>query len=150
MIEFRETGNLLVADVEALVNTVNTKGVMGKGIALQFKHAFPENYVQYRAACKIGEVQLGKMFVTYTGSPTNPRAIINFPTKGHWSSRSSIIDIAGGLQALRRFLIDDETRSVAIPKLGCGLGGLNWDDVRPSIEAALGDLDLRVVLFARR
>src|SRR3954470_933773 len=91
------TGNLLEAEVDALVNTVNTKGVMGKGIALQFRRAFPENYDAYRAACAAGQVQLGRMFVVPTGYLGRPRLIINFPTKAHWKSRSRLADIESGL-----------------------------------------------------
>jgi O-acetyl-ADP-ribose deacetylase (regulator of RNase III) len=87
------TGNLLDANVDALVNTVNTKGVMGKGIALQFRRAFPENYDVYRAACEAGGVRLGHMLVVETGRLGHPRLIINFPTKGHWKSRSRLTDI---------------------------------------------------------
>src|SRR3954470_1779593 len=87
------TGNLLEAEVDALVNTVNTKGVMGKGIALQFKRAFPSNYAEYRAACDRGDVRLGRMFVTATGRLDGPRMVINFPTKKHWKSRSRLVDI---------------------------------------------------------
>ena len=93
----RGTGNLLKEDVDALVNTVNTQGIMGKGIALQFKKAWPEMFKDYEAACKRGEVTLGRMHVWETGSSDRPRYIINFPTKGHWRSRSKIADIEAGL-----------------------------------------------------
>lgn len=146
MLEF-VTGNLLEADVGALVNTVNTEGVMGKGVALQFKRAFPANYKAYRAACQAGEVRLGRMFVFASGRLERPRYIINFPTKGHWRSRSRLADIEAGLQDLHRVLIELEIESVAIPPLGCGLGGLDWPDVRPRIEAILGDLPIRAFVF---
>lgn len=146
MVEFI-TGNLFDADADALVNTVNTKGVMGKGVALQFKRAFPANFKAYKAACDAGEVELGRMFVTQTGLLDHPRFIINFPTKGHWKSRSRLADIESGLQDLRQVLARCEIESVAIPPLGCGLGGLDWSDVRPRIEAALSDLPVRVVVF---
>jgi O-acetyl-ADP-ribose deacetylase (regulator of RNase III) len=147
MVEFVREGSLLEADVDALVNTVNTKGVMGKGIALQFKRAFPGNFAQYQAACKAGEVQLGRMFVTTTGRPDGPRLVINFPTKKHWKSRSRLGDIESGLEDLRRVLADYDVGSVAVPPLGCGLGGLNWSDVKPRIEAALDPLPTRVLVF---
>jgi O-acetyl-ADP-ribose deacetylase (regulator of RNase III) len=147
MVEFVREGNLLESDVDALVNTVNTKGVMGKGIALQFKRAFPDNYTAYRAACEAGEVQLGRMFVTATGRLDNPRLIINFPTKGHWKSRSRLQDIETGLQDLRRVLESNDVKSLALPPLGCGLGGLSWSEVRPRIEAALSDLPIDVIVF---
>lgn len=139
MIEFT-SGNLLEADVEALVNTVNTVGVMGKGIALQFKQAFPDNYKAYRSACKRGEVQLGSMFVFSTGKLTNPRYIINFPTKQHWKSASHLDDIEAGLRDLVAVIKDKQIQSIAIPALGCANGGLDWRDVRPHIEAAFTDL----------
>ena len=103
--EFVNGGNLLEANVDAVVNTVNTKGVMGKGIALQFKRAFPSNYKQYRAACEAGEVRLGEMFVTETGRLGNPWLVINFPTKAHWKSRSRLTDIETGLKDLRHVLL---------------------------------------------
>src|SRR5580658_7576492 len=105
MVEY-VTGNLLQADAEALVNTVNTKGVMGKGVALQFKRAFPENYKAYRAACAAGQVRLGEMFVFDSGRMHHPRYIINFPTKDHWRSRSGLSDIEAGLVDLRRVLVE--------------------------------------------
>lgn len=141
-------GNVLETPAEALVNTVNTVGVMGKGIALQFRKAFPANYDAYVEACKRDEVVIGRVFVTeLTGQLTGPRLIINFPTKEHWRSSSRLADIAAGLVDLRQVLIDREVRSIAVPPLGCGLGGLNWTDVRPLIEAALDDLPLQVFLF---
>ncbi len=146
MIEFL-TGNLLDADVDALVNTVNTKGVMGKGVALQFKRAYPENYKAYRKACAAGEVKLGRMFVFPTGQLQRPRLIVNFPTKGHWKSRSRLADIEEGLRDLRRVLIEQDVDSLALPPLGCGLGGLSWAEVRPRIEQALADLPIRVLVF---
>jgi O-acetyl-ADP-ribose deacetylase (regulator of RNase III) len=141
------TGNLLEADAEALVNTVNTKGVMGKGVALQFKRAFPENYKAYRAACSAGRVQLGRMFVFDSGRMERPRYIINFPTKDHWRSRSRLTDIDAGLEDLRRVLTELQIESVALPPLGCGLGGLRWADVRPRIEGALGTLPVGVLVY---
>jgi len=126
-------GNLLEADVEALVNAVNTVGVMGKGIALQFRQAFPENYEAYRRACKSGEVRIGKMFVVSTGYLTNPRYIINFPTKRHWRDKSKLEYIRDGLKDLIYIVKKKNISSIAIPPLGCGLGGLRWEDVRPLI-----------------
>jgi O-acetyl-ADP-ribose deacetylase (regulator of RNase III) len=141
------TGNLLEADVDALVNTVNTKGVMGKGIALQFRRAFPQNYAAYRTACEAGQVRLGKMFVVPTGRLARPRLIINFPTKGHWRARSRLVDVDAGLRDLVRVIEEYEIESVALPPLGCGLGGLDWADVRPRIEAALADTPVRAIAF---
>lgn len=135
MIKFR-TGNILEAYVDAIVNTVNCVGIMGRGIALQFKNAFPDNFKAYAAACDRNEVQPGKMFVYETGQ-LSPRYIINFPTKRHWKGKSRIEDIDAGLIDLVRVIKDHEIRSIAIPPLGSGLGGLNWSDVRPRIVAAL-------------
>jgi O-acetyl-ADP-ribose deacetylase (regulator of RNase III) len=136
MIEFAH-GNLLQADAEALVNTVNTAGVMGKGIALQFKQAFPANFAAYEKAAKCDEIIPGKMFVFETGNFANPRYIINFPTKRHWRGKARMDDIETGLQDLIRVLREKQIRSVAIPPLGCGFGGLDWNDVRPLMLSAL-------------
>ena len=147
MIEFA-TGNLLSADVEALVNTINCVGVMGRGIALQFKNAFPENFKAYQAACAREAVRPGTMFVFETRHLTGPKFIINFPTKRHWKGKSRMEDIDSGLAALVQEIRERGIRSIAIPALGSGLGGLNWAEVRPRIEAALGGVsDLRVVIF---
>jgi O-acetyl-ADP-ribose deacetylase (regulator of RNase III)/uncharacterized protein YwgA len=143
------TGDLLRSDAEAIVNTVNCVGVMGKGIALQFKQAFPRNYEAYRQACEAGEVRLGEMFVFDTGSMINPRWIINFPTKGHWKAKSRMSDVAAGLGDLKRIIVERGIRSIALPPLGCGNGGLDWRDVEPLIRNALNDLtDVDVRLFA--
>ena len=143
------TGNLLQADVEALVNTVNCVGVMGKGIALQFKKAFPANFKAYAQACKSGDVRLGAMFVFATGSLRNPRLIVNFPTKQDWRSRSRLEDVRTGLQALLSEIRERRIRSIAIPPLGCGNGGLEWGDVRPLIESAFAALpEVEVRLYA--
>lgn len=147
MIELTK-GNLLTAQVEALVNTVNTEGVMGKGIALQFKQAFPEMFKAYELACKAGEVKLGKVHIFDLGGLVGgPRWIINFPTKGHWKSRSKMNDIKSGLTDLLEQIHDLNIRSIAIPPLGCGYGGLEWDEVRPVIEAAFAahpDIDVKL------
>lgn len=141
-------GNLLDAPVDALVNTVNTVGVMGKGIALQFKQAYPENFRAYEAACRRGEVEIGRMFVVETEQLGNPRLIINFPTKKHWRNRSRLDDIRSALGDLRRVISDYQIRSIAVPPLGCGNGGLDWLDVRPLIVDALGDIpDVDVVVY---
>ena len=142
-------GNLLNADVDALVNTVNTEGVMGKGIALQFKQAYPEMYRAYETACKAHEVHLGQMHVYDLGGLVGgPRWIINFPTKGHWRSKSSLIDIANGLTDLTNKVRQLEIRSIAIPPLGCGYGGLKWADVEPMIVDAFSHLpDVHVKLY---
>lgn len=143
-----EAGNLLSADTEALVNTVNTVGVMGKGIALQFRRAYPDNFRTYQAACKKGNVRLGQMLVYETGAISGPKYIINFPTKKHWKSRSKLADIQAGLEDLRQVIIERDIKSVAVPPLGCGNGGLDWADVYPLIRQALGDLlDIGVLIY---
>ena len=131
------SGDILKDDAEAIVNTVNCVGIMGRGIALQFKNAWPENFKAYEAACLREEVQPGRMFIFETGQLTNPRYIVNFPTKRHWRGKSRIQDIESGLQALVHEIRQRSITSVAIPPLGSGLGGLEWDEVRPRIEAAL-------------
>jgi len=141
-------GDLLQADAEALVNTVNCVGVMGKGIALQFKQAFPENFRRYTQACAAGEVKPGQMFMVDTGIPGRHRYIVNFPTKRHWRNGSRLEDIESGLRALVEEVQQRDIRSIAIPPLGCGNGGLRWADVKPRIEAAFAELaHVRVVLF---
>ena len=131
------SGDILKDDAEAIVNTVNCVGIMGRGIALQFKNAWPENFKAYEAACLREEVQPGRMFIFETGQLTNPRYIVNFPTKRHWRGKSRIQDIESGLLALVHEIRQRGITSVAIPPLGSGLGGLEWDEVRPRIEAAL-------------
>jgi O-acetyl-ADP-ribose deacetylase (regulator of RNase III) len=147
MIEYKK-GDILQEDAEALVNTVNCVGIMGRGIALQFKNAFPENFKTYVAACNRNEVQPGQMLVFKTGRLTNPKYIINFPTKRHWRGKSRIEDIHSGLVALANEIRSRNIHSIAIPPLGSGLGGLDWSNVRPRIENSLRGLDnVRVVIF---
>lgn len=134
-------GNLLDAPAEALVNTVNTVGVMGKGIALMFKERFPKNMSDYAKACKEGRVKTGRMFATETGELMGPRWVVNFPTKQHWRGDSKMEWIETGLQDLHRFLVENQIKSIAIPPLGSGNGGLEWQTVKPKIEQALADLE---------
>lgn len=134
-------GNLLDARVDAVVNTVNTVGVMGKGIALMFKERFPENFAAYAAACKAGEVVVGKMFVQAGVELDGPRWIINFPTKKHWRQPTRLEWIKSGLVALKEVIREKQIRSIALPPLGCGNGGLDWGDVRPLIESELAGLE---------
>jgi O-acetyl-ADP-ribose deacetylase (regulator of RNase III) len=147
MIDYKH-GDILTEDAEALVNTVNCVGIMGRGIALQFKNAFPENFKAYAAACQREDVQPGRMFVYETGQLTNPRYIINFPTKRHWRGKSRMEDSDSGLRALAQVIRDRHIHSIAIPPLGSGLGGLDWAQVRPRMEKALrGFDDLRIIIF---
>lgn len=142
------TGNILSADAEALVNTVNCVGVMGKGIALQFKKAFPEIFRPYKKACDADEVQPGRIHVVELNRLTPPHVIINFPTKRHWRSNSRLEDLEAGLEDLVRVVRERDIESIAIPPLGCGLGGLDWSDVRPMIEEAFESLeDVQVLLY---
>lgn len=134
------TGDILRDEADAIVNTVNCVGVMGRGIALQFKNAFPENFKAYKKACNNNEVQPGRMFVTETHELTGPKYIINFPTKRHWRGKSRMEDIESGLAALVDMINDLNIHSIAIPPLGSGLGGLNWSEVRAKIEHALDPL----------
>ena len=141
-------GNLLEAQVEALVNTVNCVGYMGKGIALQFKQAFPVNFKDYEVACHAGDMAPGKMLIHDNGGLVNPRYIINFPTKRHWKGKSRIEDVESGLKALVADVQRLGIRSIAVPPLGCGLGGLEWQVVRPMIEQAFAAVpDVQVLLF---
>ena len=156
MIKYK-TGNIFEEEVEALVNTVNCVGVMGRGIALQFKRAFPENFKAYAALCKRNEMQPGRMFVFETDQTISlfetpqmvpPRYIINFPTKQHWRRKSRIEYIESGLEALVEEIRVRNIRSIAIPALGSDLGGLDWSEVRNRMEAALKDLDdVDIVIF---
>jgi len=147
MIEFIK-GNLLEAKAEALVNTVNTVGVMGKGIALQFREAFPKNYKAYQKACKQGRVQIGKMFVYDNGQFIQPRYIINFPTKSHWREKSKLEDVQAGLVDLERVIRQYEIKSIAVPPLGCGSGGLDWRIVRSMIVNALSQFEnVRILIY---
>jgi len=146
MIEFTQ-GDILRADADAIVNTVNCVGFMGRGIAAQFKRAYPANFRAYEAACKRGEVQPGRMLV-FPISEMPARWIINFPTKRHWRANSRIEDIKSGLVALIGEVRQRNIRSIAVPPLGCGLGGLDWSDVKPLIVQAFAEVpDVRVLLY---
>jgi O-acetyl-ADP-ribose deacetylase (regulator of RNase III) len=136
MIEFVR-GNLFDADVEAIVNAVNCVGVMRKGIALEFKRRFPSNFIAYKIACDAGELQLGRVFIHDEGPSATPRYIVNFPTKHHWRNPSRLEDIRSGLDSLAAEIDRLKIHSIAIPALGCGLGGLDWQDVREELENRL-------------
>jgi len=141
-------GDILKADAEALVNTVNCVGIMGRGIALQFRKAFPENFKAYEAACKAHHVKPGKMFIYDLNCLYSPRFIINFPTKRHWKGKSHIEDIKSGLIDLVDVVENMQIRSIAIPPLGCGLGGLNWEEVQPLIIEAFQSIpEVAILLF---
>lgn len=142
------SGDISRADAEAIVNTVNCVGIMGRGVALQIKKEFPKNFKAYKAACERNEVQLGKMFVFETNMFTNPKYIINFPTKKHWRSKSYMEDIESGLKTLVDTIQHYKIRSIAVPALGSGNGGLDWNEVHPRIETALSVIpNLQVTIF---
>ena len=143
------SGNILEADAEAIVNTVNCVGVMGKGIALQFKQRYPANFKFYYRACKEGDMRPGRMLVFATGMIMNPKYIINFPTKRHWKGKARIEDIKSGLAALIGEVERLGITSIAVPPLGCGNGGLDWSDVRPIIaDAFTGVPSVRTIMYA--
>ena len=140
-------GNILQAGAEAIVNTVNCVGVMGKGLALQFKQAFPENFKYYKKECDQKSVTPGKMCVFDTGQLMGVRYVINFPTKRHWKGKSKIEDVSSGLDALKEFILESNLKSIAIPPLGAGLGGLNWLEVKKLIVEKLSDIDCELQLY---
>lgn len=141
------TGNLLDSPARALVNTVNTVGVMGKGIALQFKEAYPHNFVVYKQACKSGELVIGKILPVQDRDAFGERLIINFPTKKHWRNPSEYAYVESGLKALRCFLESERLPDIALPPLGCGNGGLDWERVNALMVQYLGDLDTKVYIY---
>ncbi len=142
-----KTGNILNEDAEALVNTVNCVGIMGRGIALQFKKAHPEMFQEYANACKQELIQPGNMWVYKTGELTNPKYIINFPTKRHWRGKSRMEDIESGLEALVSTIQELGITSIAIPPLGSGLGELHWPDVKHRISEAVGSQNIDIIVF---
>ena len=146
MIEYK-TGDIFANDAQAIVNTVNCVGVMGRGLALQYKNKYPQNFKEYAKACKEEIVVPGKMFVHQTGQLTNPKYIINFPTKRHWRANSKIEDIQSGLDDLTKVINKLNIKSISIPPLGSGLGGLNWQTVKQQIEKKLSNIDCKVVVF---
>ncbi|NUM77961.1 macro domain-containing protein [candidate division KSB1 bacterium] len=142
-------GNIVEADAEALVNTVNCVGYMGKGIALQFKQAFPKNFEAYAKACRAQNVKPGEMFVFETGQLLGPKYIINFPTKRHWRGKSRLEDIESGLHALVQTVKKLNIKTIAVPPLGCGLGGLQWSVVEPMIRKAFAEVpEVDLLLYA--
>ena len=140
-------GNLLDSPAEALVNPVNCVGVMGKGLALDFKLKFPDNFVEYQRVCNQRALSPGSLLFTRPNHPTT-KLIINFPTKRHWREQSRLEDIQSGLETLKKLIVEQEIRSIAIPMLGCGLGGLQWHTVRSMISEAMKDLkEVKVIVF---
>lgn len=152
-------GDLLESDAQTLVNTVNCVGVMGKGIALDFKRAFPAMFEDYVERCAAGEVRLGEPYLwrpvdvqprTSDPVPASGPCVLNFPTKGHWRSRSRLSDITDGLDWLEAHREGWGIESLAVPALGCQNGGLRWDDVQPLLVERLGRLGIPVELYAPR
>lgn len=140
-------GDILESSATALVNTVNLVGVMGKGIALQFKNLFPDNNKQYQAACKSGNIGIGKLFVTRQSTIFGEKLIINFPTKDDWRKPSEYAYIQAGLEDLIRVIDQYHITSIAIPPLGAGNGGLNWVRVREMIEQAMANVNAEVIVY---
>ncbi len=147
MIRFTK-GNLMNSEAEALVNTVNTVGVMGKGIALQFKEEFPHNFTIYANACRSGEFVPGTLLITKEkNSAGEEKTIINFPTKKHWKNHSKYEYIKDGLAELTKVINEYKIASIAIPPLGCGNGGLKWDVVKKMMEDTLGNIDIDICIY---
>ncbi len=140
-------GNLLNADTEALVNTVNTVGVMGKGIALQFKNRYPQNYKIYKDACKAKSFHTGEILVVKDGNLMAQKWILNFPTKAHWKGNSKYEYISTGLEAMKKVLHEKNIKSIAIPPLGCGNGGLEWSRVKSMIQQSLGEMEAQIYVY---
>jgi O-acetyl-ADP-ribose deacetylase (regulator of RNase III) len=147
MIKYKQ-GDILGENVEAIVNTVNCVGVMGRGLALQYKNKFPNNFKIYSKACKSDEVIIGKMFITHTEQLINPKYIINFPTKKHWRGKSKIEYIEDGLVSLISEIKKYDIKSIAIPPLGSGLGGLDWNIVKNKIENSFSKIkDINIIVY---
>ncbi|MEZ5427348.1 MAG: macro domain-containing protein [Pyrinomonadaceae bacterium] len=142
-------GNLFEAKTEAIINAVNTVGVMGKGLAWQFRQRFSDEYFKdYQRACQNGDLRIGRVQIYQLGTDGYPKYIINFPTKRHWREKSRIEYVENGLENLAEVLQQHKIKSVAMPALGCGLGGLEWADVKSLIEKEFADQrSVEVLLF---
>lgn len=141
-------GNILESNAEVIVNPVNIVGVMGKGLALQFKQKFPHNYKIYKEACKNKTIDIGKSLLVDESTLEQKKFILNFPTKKHWSNPSKIEYIEEGLKDLVKIIQNNNFESMAIPALGCGLGGLEWENVKLLLEKYLGNLEgIEIVIF---
>ena len=150
MIKHKYGVDILNEETEAIINTVNCDGFMGKGLALQFKKKYPYNYEKYKQACEKRKVKVGKMFVFRTNSLFNPKYIINFPTKDHWQGSSHMGYIQDGLKDLVKVIKRYNIKSIAIPPLGCGYGGLRWEDVCKEIDKTLGSIKNIEILTIRK
>jgi len=141
-------GNLLESKTDALVNAVNTVGVMGKGIALQFRERFPANYKKYVSECKAGNVMIGKMLVVRDRTLEGEKLIINFPTKTEWYKKSQYKYIEEGLIALVEVIKEYKISSIAMPRLGSGNGGLRWENVKILIDNYLANIDnVEIIIY---
>lgn len=146
MIRF-ELGDIFQSEVDALVNTVNCAGVMGRDLGRQFRRKFPRNFREYKQACELGKVVPSRMFITEQNTSTSPRFIVNFPTKRHREDKSMIDDIETGLVDLHDEIAARDITSIAIPPLGCGHGGLHWPDVRRLIEKTLSSANAEIIVY---
>jgi len=140
-------GDILNDFSEAIVNTVNCVGIMGRGIALQIKEKYPDNFKFYKKYCDSKDVKVGKMLVYKTNNLLGLKFIINFPTKEHWKEYSKYEYISSGLKDLRRVIIENNIKSIAIPPLGCGNGGLEWNVVKQYIIEDLSDLNININVY---
>ena len=146
------TGNIFYAPAEAIVNTVNLKGCMGAGLAFQFKQRYPANNIAYMKACIGVQISIGKVLVFQLEEGllfgNAIKYIINFPTKDDWRNPSKLEYISLGLESLKQEIVDKGIKSIAIPPLGCGLGGLQWQEVKALIEHSLGDMsDVEIIVY---
>jgi len=146
VIEYRK-GDIFQSGAFGLANPVNCVGVMGAGLALEFKRRFPANFVAYKRRCNRHAMCMGVVFPALTGLVGMPRWIFNVPTKHHWKDASSLVGVESGIVALARLVSDMSIPSVAIPALGCGLGGLVWSDVRPLIDREFAASEARVIVY---
>lgn len=147
MIEFLK-GDIFQSNTEAIVNTVNTKGFMGKGLALEVKKRFPDVFEKYKIACMTGDVRIGEMHVVGLNSVANPRFIINFPTKKDWKHPSKLEYIEKGLEALLEAVKEYNIKSIALPPIGCGNGNLSWRAVKPLVEKYLSKLkNVKILVY---
>lgn len=150
MIEIVRAGHIFASNCEALVNPVNCVGVMGAGLALQFKERYPENFRRYKSACDRGVLRPGRVLTTFRDN-LNPRLIINVATKKHWRDKSALEVVAQGIREISSACVNSRVKSIAIPAIGCGLGGLWWEDMRPIAESEFESLpDIRVLLYPPR
>lgn len=143
MIEYK-TGDLFTTEMQVLVNPVNTVGVMGKGLAKQFKLRYPSMFESYKAACDNGELAVGQLHLYRTDT----KWILNFPTKKHWRTKSKLDDVERGLQRFIEIYETEDINSIAFPKLGCGLGGLVWEtEVKLVMKTYLESLDIPIEIY---